>query len=689
MRGAEGGGRSSRARPRHSLGDNMTNALTRRPTLVAAVAALVGASALLVVVGAGPASAGISWSAVNAPLPANAVAGQGLTLSSTACPADGWCVAVGDYLAQFGGTYYEAGLITTESGGTWSASQSPMPANAALDPQAFLQSVTCSAVGSCVAVGRYLDSSGATQGLVEQLSNGLWTPIESALPAGALIAGSNAYAQLSAVACPSAGSCTAAGLYSTSAGSEQAFVDTEVGGNWVPQAPALPVGATGSQFVALACPAVGSCVATGTDVIGGSQPGFAEVLSGGVWTAAVLPLPAGTSPMASIANNDLSVACPTTSTCVVAGTTFDGSYEGLLDTLSGGTWSASAAPTPAAVASTDVQLTSVACTDASDCTATGLVLVSGVEQGLLETLAAGTWSATAAPTPAGTPAGADIEVLDVACPAAGTCVADGQSDASGTVNPLFWNLSAGSWVATTAPLPGDAAAGSDATFSPFACPGAGVCLAVGTYIGSNGREGVVETDPSLAPSTTTVTVQSVSSTVLSYSAAVSSAAGSPTGTVVFSSGLTPLCSATVSNGTATCTGPIPPTKAILASYSGAPTIAASWGAGVSPAVPAAFFAVSPTMLTCKINSFIPGGDLRVMVTDNTGAGVPGLAVTFNLPTTGPLVVAWGPTTVLTNAYGVATSPFLSTNGKVGSYFVTARAYGVATIVPFILTNTKN
>ncbi len=110
---------------------------------------------------------------------------------------------------------------------------------------------------------------------------------------------------------------------------------------------------------------------------------------------------------------------------------------------------------------------------------------------------------------------------------------------------------------------------------------------------------------------------------------------------------------------------------------------------MSPAVPAAFFAVSPTFVSSRINSFIPGGDLRVMVTDSAGAGVPGLPVTFNLPSTGPTVAAWGSTTVLTNYAGVATSPFLSTNGKVGTYFVTATATGVPTLVPFILTNTKN
>src|SRR5579863_2338548 len=156
----------------------MANAVTRRPTLLAAMAALLAVTGLLVVTNAATATAGVSWSAVNPPMPANAVAGQGLTYASTSCPVDGWCVAVGDYLALTGTTYYEPALIATESGSSWSASEAPLPANAAVDPQALLQSVTCTGVGSCVAAGRYLDASGATQALVEQLSNGTWTPSE-------------------------------------------------------------------------------------------------------------------------------------------------------------------------------------------------------------------------------------------------------------------------------------------------------------------------------------------------------------------------------------------------------------------------------------------------------------------------------------------------------------------------------
>ncbi len=661
----------------------MISAVTRRPTLVAALAALLGVSALLVVVSAPAANAQISWSAVNPPMPANAVPGGGLTIASTSCPVDGWCVGVGNYLALTGTTYYSAGLIVSESGGTWTSVESPLPSNAAVDPQALLQAVACTGVGSCVAVGRYLDSSGATQGLVEQLSNGVWAPSEVTLPAGAVASGSAAYAQLSAVACPSAGWCTALGLYSQGTNGEQAFVDTDLAGNWSAATAPLPAAAAGSQFVALACPGIGSCDATGTYLEGGSSLGFVDSLSGGTWTASALPLPAGTSSVASIANNDLSVSCPAVGSCVVAGTTFDGNYEGLLDTLSSGAWTAVAVPTPGAQPSTDVQLTSVACTDPNTCVATGFDTVSGVEQGVLESLASGTWSAAVAPTPTGPPAG-DVEVLDVACPAAGTCVADGQSDVNGAQNGLFWNLSSGTWSVTPTPLPADALAGSDPSFSPVACPGAGVCLAVGTYQGSGGREGVIETDPSLAVSTTTVSAQRVSAQATTYSATVSGPAG-PTGSVVFSSGLEPLCTATISNGTASCVGPAPQTRVVLASYSGDGASAPSWGTGVSPATPSSIIVLSGSGQSTSLNSWF-SRNLVVEVTDSSGVGVPGVVVTFWVPTSGPSAYLWGPTTAVTNAAGIASSPLLTANNKVGTYTAVAYPNTMFAFALFTLTN---
>ena len=558
----------------------------------------------------------------------------------------------------------------------------------ATDPQASLNSVQCAAVGSCVAVGQYVDSSGATQALVETLSGGVWTPSELTLPGDASTSGSAAFALLSTVVCPTAGWCTALGVYSQSSGGEQAFLATDNAGSWSAATAPLPTPAAGSQLLSASCPAAGSCVATGTYLVGGTYVGLIETLSGGTWTAATLPLPAGTSSAASIANNDVSVTCPTVGACVVAGTTFDGNYEGLLDTLSSGTWTASTVPLPGGATSPDVQLTSVACTDAADCVATGLFTASGVEQGLFETLGSGSWTASTAPVPASVTTATDVEVLDVSCPSAGTCVAEGQSDLNGTVNGLFWDLSSGTWTVTPAPLPADAQASSNPDFAPFTCPATGTCLSVGTYLGSSGRETVIESDPSLPATTTTVSAKTVSAQTLSYSATVTGSTNAPTGTVVFSAGLDSLCSAHVVGGTATCTGPVPLATQIVGSYSGDGSNAPSWGTAASPPVPNSVAIVSLPSESTKVDTWFPSA-LSVEVTATTGVGVAGVPVTFVFPTTGPSAYVWGPTTVVTNAAGIATSPWPYANDKVGSYIVWALPTGLQSVAAFILTNKRN
>jgi hypothetical protein len=657
---------------------------SRRRSIVTA-AALTVVAALVLVATPRVADASVTWSAVNPPMPGNAVAAQGVSLPSASCPAAGWCVAVGNYVASLGTTDYDAGLIDVESGGTWSATQAPLPPGAsASDPQAILFSVQCPAVGDCVAVGQYTDSSGASQALIEQLSNGVWTPSKLALPGDALTSGYDAFAQLSNVVCPTSGSCEADGLYTQGSGGEQALVASDTGGSW--SASALPA-TSPTTLLSMSCPAAGSCVAVGTSLQGSTWVGVADTLSGGTWSATTLLLPAGTSSAASIANDDLSVTCAAVGACTVAGTTFDGNFEGLLDTLSGGSWTAWPAPLPGGVSSPDVQLSGLSCADVADCVATGFFTSSGVEQGLIETLASGTWSASGAPVPAGTPATTGVDVLDVACPALGNCVAEGQTDADGTVNSLFWDLAGGTWTVTAAPLPGNAGTSSDPMFAPFTCPGTGVCLAVGTYIGTLGREGVIESDPWLAPTTTGVAAQSVSSQAVSYSATVTGA--SPTGTIVFSSGLDYLCTATVTGGTASCTGPVPSTKQILGSYSGDGVNAPSWGTAASPStdVPTAITDVSPSSESARINSWFPR-PLSVEVSDGAGQGVPGIPVTFIVPSSGASCAIWGPTTVVTNASGVATTGYLSSNARVGSYVVWAVPAGQPFVAAFVLMNTR-
>ena len=404
---------------------------------------------------------------------------------------------------------------------------------------------------------------------------------------------------------------------------------------------------------------------------------------------APLPLPSDASSLASIANNDLSVSCAAAGSCAVAATTFDGNDEGVLDTLADGVWTAQDAPTPGGQSSPDVQLTSVSCSDASTCVAGGLVSVGGVEQGLFESLASGSWSAAQAPAPAGTLASTGIEVQGVACPSDGTCVAEGQSDVDGAVNGLLWNLTGGTWSVTPAPLPGDAAAGADPVLAPASCPATGVCVVVGTYLnGAGAREGVVDTDPFLAATSTAVAVESVSGGSAVYAATVSGTVEQPTGTVAFSSGLDALCTATIVSGGASCSGPIASGPTVMGSYSGDSVSAPSFGIASNPGAPTGMRITGGWIQSTKINTFF-SKQLAVQVMGASGAGVPGVPVTFVLlRATGPSAVFWGSATTSTDAAGFAVSPYLSANNVVGSYNIVALAEGVSGECVFYLTNTK-
>ena len=202
-----------------------------------------------------------------------------------------------------------------------------------------------------------------------------------------------------------------------------------------------------------------------------------------------------------------------------------------------------------------------------------------------------------------------------------------------------------------------------------------------------GREGVVETDPSLAATTTAVSDQQASNATFTYSATVTGSAG-PTGTVVFSAGLTALCSATLSNGTASCTGPVPQAQTVLASYSGDGGSAPSWGSASAPAFLAAITATAGYYQAARLANFF-GARLVAKVTDTTGAGVPGVVVTFTLPPpsgTAPSAVLWGTATAVTNAAGVATSPYLSANAHTGIYWGWASVGGISSPAGYLLAN---
>jgi hypothetical protein len=81
--------------------------------------------------------------------------------------------------------------------------------------------------------------------------------------------------------------------------------------------------------------------------------------------------------------------------------------------------------------------------------------------------------------------------------------------------------------------------------------------------------------------------------------------------------------------------------------------------------------------------------LQVLLRDPNSTPIPGTAITFTTPSTGPSASFGGSftTSVVTNATGIATAPTLTANATIGTYLVTATGPGVS--VTFGLTNTGN
>ena len=268
------------------------------------------------------------WATKIAPLPHDAARSPDVTIYYVVCPAVTSCIAVGDYKDSSG---HQQGLLLSGSGSVWTATQAPMPNDAAANPEATLQSVACPSASRCLAVGNYTDSSGHSQGVVETRFGSRWTPTQAPLPAGASVAPG---VGLDSVSCPSTSFCVVLGNYQDSSGNFQGLLLSPTGSAWKAIRAPLPANAASAAnptFAAVACAAVSRCTATGeyTDT-SGHQQGFAVTRSGSIWSAAETPVPAGANANPSVSLSAL--ACPAVSRCAVLGEYTDsaGRTQGLL-----------------------------------------------------------------------------------------------------------------------------------------------------------------------------------------------------------------------------------------------------------------------------------------------------------------------------------------------------------------------
>ena len=435
------------------------------------------------------------WTATKAPLPTNAArTNQSAGVGPVACPATTSCVAAGSYTDNSGDTQ---GLLESGSGRSWTATEAPLPPGAAAQPLADIGIVACATASICVAVGSYYDSSINRHVFLLTGSRTSWSPVKMPLPGDAA---ASPQAVIANVACPSATMCVGAGDYSTSSGDNEGMLITGSGTSWSPVKLPLPGDAAANPQVVvedLTCPSTARCIAVGSyDDSSGNTQGLLVTRSGTSWVATEAPLPpnAGSIPFGVRIS---SVACPSTTTCVAAGHYRDssGNFYGLLLTGSGPSWTPAEAPLPARASFTPVGLASVACTSTSSCVVTGYSHDSaGNYHGMMLTGSGKSWTAAEAPVPTG---GSFAVVGSLDCPSTGTCVVTGYyHDASNHIQGLLLTGSGTSWIAKEAPLPAGAAANPGALLGAVACPVTTVCVVASSYNDSSGNtQAVLLTGP--------------------------------------------------------------------------------------------------------------------------------------------------------------------------------------------------
>jgi len=373
--------------------------------------------------------------------------------------------------------------------------EAPLPPNVdQTSPRVYMPSVTCWAAGSCVAVGEYFDDSGNTEGFIETLSDGAWSTSEAPLPSGSNQGG------LLSVACPAPGDCVAVGWYQVP-NNTVGLIDTLSNGTWTALPAPVPSGDLGTNLVQISCASVTFCGAIATaDVDPTDLGGYFEVLSGGVWTSYVPPVPSGLNPVGCPTQigevclvSPRSLACPANGFCIAASGLIDPGIGAVIETFSNGSWNAVNAPLPPngrvdTYGMSDALLGATACPTSSQCQLVGEYEdLDGTFEPFTDAFVDGSVIPTELPVPSDAAGsfGAGGFLSQVACSDASDCVAGGlyQSSDAGAQS-LIESLSGGTWTANKVQLPSNAAANqtmNDSGIGGIACANARYCVVTAGY----------------------------------------------------------------------------------------------------------------------------------------------------------------------------------------------------------------
>jgi hypothetical protein len=471
--------------------------------VLAALAGADGASAATRTLAApDTAAVGGTWgTAQEVPGTASLNKGVNAQVNSVSCASAGNCSAGGFYND---GSLHQQAFVVSKVNGSWHTAIE-VPGTAALNKGggAAVSSVSCASAGNCSAGGSYEDSSRRGQAFVVSEVNGTWhTAIH--VP-GTAVTSQIGGAGVLSVSCPSAGNCSAGGLYGyvmNNAWRYYAFVVNQVNGSWhtAIQVPGLASLSTGvdAEVSSVSCRSAGNCSASGTYAQkSGALQAFVVNEVNGTWhTAIEVP---GTATLNKDGNAwATSVSCASPGNCSAGGHYMDGSgnWQAFVVNEVNGTWHTAIKVPGTATLNTSgyAGVNSVSCRSAGNCSAGGYYRDGTFQNGALHVQAFvvnevnGTWhTAIEVPGTATLNKGWDTRVLSLSCASAGNCSAGGfYRDSSGREQGFVVSEVSGTW-GTAIEVPGTATLnkGGYAQVNSVSCGAAGNCSTGGVYTDSS------------------------------------------------------------------------------------------------------------------------------------------------------------------------------------------------------------
>ncbi len=414
----------------------------------AIVAVTVGAS-----VGSVQARTSSGWSIVRTPNSVSSSLHLG-SLDAVACANSSACIAVGSGVNDRANGI---AIAATWNGTAWTARPTAHVHGAVA---AALAAVSCIAANACIAVGDELDGAGMGLPLIERWDGSIWSVQASPVGRGGSLAG---------VSCVSATACMAVGATSNAAGSTVSLAERWDGVTWsIVPTPAI-AGAPFTILSAVSCSAAAACTAVGST----TAPVFGAVAER--WNGSAWSLQAMATPGDGEEGFMTGVSCTSATSCIGAGDYINSSftYVTLAERWNGTAWTVQPTPNPSGAFL--LQVTGLACSSASACTAVGWT-DSGA---LVMHFDGSTWQLQPTPPPSGPPFVTPM-LNGVSCGGAGACISVGSF--AGTLAER-WNGTA--WSLTSTPnMPG--VLNSDLV--SVACSTSDSCMAVGNQETSAGGQ---------------------------------------------------------------------------------------------------------------------------------------------------------------------------------------------------------